>query len=226
MIFHEYFRSWGGEKFPIWLIYYWQTTHIFTQHSSLSIADSATDQFHCKIQSSLHNSFQDPVWIWISEHHRSKVETRKVWAIIRFNKTVRIDFNIEQGAPNLSQNKLNICTLRVSKSEQNDGTENRQVTEEISSSQSLEAIFAPGCPAQEHWRRQKMMWKWHVNVVTAAAFMTPGGGIVIPGTGDWPIHRHQQTSSQQCAQHWKIGHLAMFIRGAQFQSVYCRELIM
>ena len=106
MIFHEYFRSWGGEKFPIWLIYYWQTTHIFTQQCS--IADSAPDQFHCKIQSSLHNSFQDPVWIWISEHHRSKVETRKVWAIIRFNKTVRIDFNIEQGVPNLSQNKLNI----------------------------------------------------------------------------------------------------------------------
>ena len=34
MIFHEYFRSWGGEKFPIWLIYYWQTTHIFTQPRS------------------------------------------------------------------------------------------------------------------------------------------------------------------------------------------------
>ena len=124
MIFHEYFRSWGGEKFPIWLIYYWQTTHIFTQQSSLSIADSATDQFHCKIQSSLHNSFQDPVWIWISEHHRSKVETRKVWAIIRFNKTVRIDFNIEQGVPNLSKKTNWIYTSRVSKSEQHDGTEN------------------------------------------------------------------------------------------------------
>ena len=44
MIFHEYFRSWGGEKFPIWLIYYWQNTYIFT-YKECSIQDSRFNQF-------------------------------------------------------------------------------------------------------------------------------------------------------------------------------------
>ena len=44
--------------------------------------------------------------------------------------------------------------------------------------------------------RQKMMWKWHVNVVMAAAFMLVGGEMVITGVQSYSAVPHYITIVQ------------------------------